>query len=189
VSHETQKGINIVIALVLSAPIFFIFWMGLTVAVEAYQQTVHNLASRGWPQQMGVVNRTGVMLEFSTSKSGLRKQNFTPIIYMNYRVGDREYHDVALTNQMSPTNFDGTRSDAESYAQNMYPVGRQLIILIDPENPAEPRMVGSIWQSIPWRDLLILLAVYGGGLFTLFLIKTITLQSRDDDVPTDPNSV
>lgn len=150
-------------------------------------QTGHNLSSRLWPQQIGAVNRTTVSVSWASKRTGGSTKYYTPVVYMNYRVGNVEYHDIRLTNQMSRIQFAKTVQDAEQYVQTIYPVGRKMTILVDPDHPAAPRMEQSIVASIPWADLLLVFAVYGGGLITLFIIKTLALKSNDGDDPDAPS--
>ena len=106
--------------------------VGIGVSILGVQTTQKSIASDNWPQTQGTIITSDIETHKTHTKHGY-SYTYGPEIVYTYSVNGQSY----TANKVSYST--GSSSDV-SYAQkivNTYPVGTQIPVFYNPENPTE----------------------------------------------------
>lgn len=91
-------------------------------------------ASQNWPSTRGQVTKAHVQQSYHTDSDGDRHYFYSPVVEYTYEVGGQVYTGRTIRFGFNPSF--GSEAKAQA-ALASYPVGAQVTVYYNPDNPAE----------------------------------------------------
>ena len=91
-------------------------------------------ASQAWPSTLGQVTEARVSRHTSTDADGDTSESFTPLVRYRFQVAGQEYEGKKITFGFQQSFSNQAKAQA---ALETFPVGRQVSVYYDPNNPSD----------------------------------------------------
>ncbi len=91
-------------------------------------------ASQNWPSTLGQVTQARIRRDMDMDEDGPSRYTYVPVVEYTYEVGGQSYTSRAVRFGFNPTFNNEAKAQA---ALAPYPVGGQVTVYYNPDNPAE----------------------------------------------------
>jgi len=107
---------------------------GIFLIYRSWQSKQKAEASQSWPSTRGQVTMARVQHNVSTDSEGDRHDYYSPLVEYTYEVGGQAYTGRTIRFGFNPSFGNEAKAQA---ALASYPVGAQVTVYYNPNNPAE----------------------------------------------------